>query len=238
MQKIILFLLLLAVNQVVMAQQIAPTTGLELTLNVGALFGGSGHSMEKQMKENGFGEERSFSGFFGSEDNPLREESAVQLSLLFPVRNKYQAKALFNYRGSDVSGYAFNYDELAINTSVLTMAAVGYVPVKIPYFRIGAGPAYHQVKGNVTYGGSDLLTKKPGKLGFVLESGVRFPANTRFFADVQGQYFYVGKEDLGSHTVSYTDFDGSTTSRTANFSNTRLSNFTISIGAGFRFRKV
>ncbi|GAB3537047.1 hypothetical protein GCM10027443_28970 [Pontibacter brevis] len=110
--------------------------------------------------------------------------------MLFHVGNKYKVKALLHYRESDVTGNAFNYDYLIINTSVLTVAALGYAPLPSQLFRLGSGPAYNRAKGTVLYGDTEREKKNVSKLGVVVESGVSFPKNARFFADLQVQYFY------------------------------------------------
>jgi hypothetical protein len=59
---------------------------------------------------------------------------------------------------------------------------------------------------------------------------------SRFYADIQAQYFYVGRADLGPYVVSWdTGFD-SAVSTTVAYPRSPLSYATIGLGAGVRLR--
>jgi hypothetical protein len=233
MKLLLLTLLLLAVCQPTFAQQDVRSTGLEVTFHSGIYHGGSGRSIVKQFRDSGFGEERTSSSFFGTDDNPLRDETSLQLGVYFPVKQKIRAKGLLLYRFSEVEGQAMFFEQLDFNTSVLTAGALGYMPL-FRHFRIGAGPALHLTRGRVLYGGAEQVKDNSGKAGFVLESGFTSPANKRLFVDLQAQYVYAGRGDFGSHTFDVDITEQSRDSRTVDFTNTKLSSFILSVGIGYR----
>ncbi|MFD2512556.1 hypothetical protein ACFSRY_01645 [Pontibacter locisalis] len=237
MKKMLLPILLLLMGKTAFAQQDAPLKGPEVTLHFSALSFGPGQDLKKQMRKDGFGWESTAAGFFGSGKNPTRNEGAIQLGVRLPVKEKYKVKGLFNHRESEVVGNAALFEPLTVNAKVTTVAGLGYLPVKSTHFRAGAGPAFHFVNGPVWYGEQKQDAKRYAKPGFVLETGFITPANSKFFMDLQAQYFYVGKVDFGSYTFSTTGYDGEQVSLTTNFTNTRLSNFSFSIGAGYRFNR-
>lgn len=239
MKKLLLPLVWLALGQPVFAQQTAPAAGPELTVDWGFIFGGSGHTMREQMKNNGFGEEGGGRGFIPQKGFPRREESAVQIGLLYPMNEKYLVKGLFNYREGEVRGNAAYYEQLKIKSGVTSVAAlaVKYVPFTSELLRVGLGPAYHRAKATLSTGNTELTERSFNKVGFVLETGLSTPAHSRFFADLQVQYFYEGKGYLGRHTLTGTNFSDNTVTRNVDFDKTKFSSFIFSLGVGFRFRK-
>ena len=234
MKKILLLLCSLLACQPVLAQQDVPKPGAEVTFHYGIVFAGSGRSIAEQMKKNGFGEDLSY-GSYLSEDNPLRDESAYQLGVLVPIKNNFKIKGLVHYRKTDVKGSSSLYHPATLNTAVYTTAAIAYAPLETQQFRIGAGPAYHWANATVI---SRRNVMNFNNIGLVMESGGNFPANSQFFIDLQLQYFYVGKEDLGTHTIWGADNAGSPVSTIVEFSNTSFSSLIFSIGAGVRLNKM
>ena len=238
MQRILILVLLLAVYAEGFARQDTLSFGPEITYHNGVIFLGSGHAIRKQLKDGGFGEKGGPSSFFsGPAKNPKREEISAQIGIKIPVKHKYTVKGLFNYRETNVRGSAYPYDVLQMNTSVNTIAALGCVPVKSRLFRIGAGPAFHLGKAEVVYGDTEQVKKNFSKPGFMLESGFSSPPGKRFYADLQLQYFYVGRENMGKYTFSGTTVEGNTVSKSIDFKETSFNSLTFSLGAGFRFRK-
>ncbi|MBC5991406.1 hypothetical protein [Pontibacter cellulosilyticus] len=239
MKKSILYLLLFVLSAPAFASQDTLSFSPEITFHNGIVFFGSGHSVRKEIKNSGFGESGGPDSFFslGLKKSPRREEASAQLAIKVPVMSKYVVKGLYNYRDTNVRGSAYPFEPLSMNTSVNTIAALGYIPLKLKQFRAGAGPAFHLGKANVAYAEAEQTKRSFSKPGFVLESGFSSPANKRFYVDLQLQYFYVGKEDMGKYTFSGTTVEGNTVSKSIDFRETSFNSFSFSLGAGFRFRK-
>ncbi|WP_018478163.1 outer membrane beta-barrel protein [Pontibacter roseus] len=240
MKQFLLFFAFVAVcAQPLFAQQETPPAGgPDLTLHFGIYHGGSGRSIVRQFQDSGFGEEGTSSAFFGPEENPVRSEGSVQLGVLFPIRQNFRAKGLLLYRDTEVEGTAIFFEPLLLNTSVLTAAALGYLPLPSRLFRLGVGPAVHVASSKLEYGGAEQAEENGAKVGFALEGGFSFPANKRFYADLQAQYMFVGKTDLGSYNYTATITENSTQSKSVDLSSTKLSTFTLSLGVGYRLYKM
>lgn len=238
MKKVLIPLFLLVLLQPAFAQQDTPPIGPEITLHNGFIFAGSGHSMRNQLKDAGFSV-RDNRGGLGSFRNNMdfREEGSIQLSVTIPVKSEYRAKGMFNYRDTIVKGGSGDYGVLTIETSVLSLAALGYLPQISKPFRVGIGPSIHFVNTSPILGETVLGKDDFTKPGLVVEGGFSTPANKRFFLDLQLQYFYVGKDDVGSYTLKGTNSSGTAVTKQVDFSKTKFSSLIFSIGGGFRFRK-
>ena len=99
------------------------------------------------------------------------------------------------------------------------MSSVGYLSIKCSAFSvapiisinsydiisIGIGPSFYLVKASKdTYssnGENNNLSKT--KLGFLIDFGLRIPKKSRFFFELNAQYRYVGKAEIGPFTAGY-----------------------------------
>jgi opacity protein-like surface antigen len=239
MKYLVSTLLLLACSAAAFAQQSAPATGTEFSFHNGIVFAGSGHSFRGKLKEQGFGVPASGKGFFDFSKNPKRNEVAVQLGVLHPVTDAYYVKGLFNFRESDVSGYKSDFSAIelkATNTTVGALA-VRYLPLFSEHIRVGVGPTFNRLNNSLRYEESVLTTQKLNRPGFVLETGFSTPASSRVYMDLQLQYFYAGKTDLGSHRVQGANYQGDPVYSFVTFDKVSLSSMFFSLGVGLRLQK-
>jgi hypothetical protein len=232
-------LFLLAFSAPVFAQRTAPAAGTEFTFHNGLVFAGSGHSFRGKLKDQGFGEPAIRKGFVDFAKNPKRNEATAQLGVLHPVTAQYYVKGLFNYRESDASGYGSDFSSIAFNSQNATVGALAmkYLPVFSEYIRVGAGPTFNRLKNTLSYGDAELANKKLNRPGFVLETGLSTPATSRAYLDLQLQYFYAGKTDLGSHRVQGENFVGNPVYSFVTFDKVSLNSMVFSVGVGFRLQK-
>ncbi len=194
--------------------------------------------MLELLKDAGFAVKNNRGGLKAIFDNmDYRQEAAVQVGVAFTFRQKYKAKGLVNFRETDVHGFSSDYAPLSTETSCLTLAAIGYAPLTYPALRLGLGPAFHRLQAAPSYGETKLADKAYLKPGVVVEGGYNSAIGKRFSADLQLQYFYVGKGDLGTYTLEGTDQAGNSLSKRINFSDTRFSSLFFSLGIGYRLGK-
>ncbi|MBX0331967.1 hypothetical protein K3G39_01810 [Pontibacter sp. HSC-14F20] len=239
MKNLLFTFLILAYGAPAFAQLSAPATGPQISFHNGVIFAGSGHDFRAELKDQGFGEPVSGKGFIDTAKNPRRNEMAVQLGILHPITSQYYVKALFNYRESDVSGYKMDFSAIQLHATSAALAAlaVRYVPLFSQYIRLGVGPTFNRLNNTLRYEESELANKKMTRPGFVLETGFSTPASSRVYLDLQLQYFYAGKTDLGSHTLSGASQAGSNANAFVSFDKISLNSFIFSLGVGLRLQK-
>lgn len=223
-----------------------PNQGIEITFHNGLIYAGSGHSMRSQLRNAGFNVDKSkggsrtlFSFLDDMSRNKPREEASAQLGVIFPVKEKYKVKGLYNYRETAVRGISdmdSQYEVFRIETSSHTVAAVGFAPLATRLFRVGVGPAFHLVNAKPIYDEKKLSKNNYFKPGMVIESGFSSSSGKSFYFDIQLQYFYIGNADLGSYSIKANNYEETSSTKTVDLYNSKFSSLSLGLGVGFRLK--
>lgn len=217
-----------------------PETGSRggLTLSLSPVLSGFVWKVKEDMGRTGFGDTQEFLfgifGDFGERDFPIVPfRPAFQVGLELPSRRAWTAKVLLSQWSGRVQGYSRVFGHFQVQPTIFTSSAmvVAYTPDRVARFAVG--PAFHAIRIRSDASVTSFPEQKETKFGFGLETGIRFPARSRFYADIQAQYFYVGRADVGPYAI--TGSDGAV-SKTVAYPSSPLSYVTIGLGAGVRLR--
>ena len=175
-----------------------------VAMYLGWKIGGPGKQIKDAMVTNGF-DDHSRGGWFGGSgsDHPYTENFIP--SLMISV--KYYLKSPFSIGiagGNTHLGSTHGYKiedfghSLDVDYSVFHISPIfSYNSYDI--VRIGIGPAVYFTKAwesSHNLGGIDVEYKHT-KVGFIIDFGFRIPKKSRFFFELNGQYRYVGKAEIG-----------------------------------------
>lgn len=172
-------------------------------LGAGAV-GKSARRMEDAMNATGFGSNYRCGGFCGGDlEYP---SSSGWLGWLIDVRRQIRSSTqvgfLISRTGGETNGYDGN-NFLGIRRTVTSYAAIFSLRV-LPVLRMGLGPALHRV-GTAKSSGLNASFRHQFRMGVVADLALTFPAHTRFFLDLRGQYRVVGSAVVGPFNAGGSD---------------------------------
>ena len=173
---------------------------------VGWSVGGPCKQTEEAMIINGFDDNRSGGGWFGgySIDHPYTERNpkpSLMISIKYYLKTPFtigiaggftELGSTHGYKKED-SGGKIDIDFSVYNISLIFSYNVYDI------VRIGIGPSVFFTKAwesSYHYEGIDVEYKHT-KVGFLVDFGFRIPRKSLFFFELNGQYRYVGKVDIG-----------------------------------------
>jgi len=241
MKKLLLTLMISSFMITASPAQESLTSGLpkikkmSIAMYIGWCKGGPSKQIEDAMIKNGFDDYRG-PGWFNSSgtDHPYKENYIPS----WMINVKYYLKSPFSIgivTGKAHLGSTHGYkiedfgDKLYVDYTVFNISPT-FSYNSYDNIRIGIGPSVYFTKAwessdhpegfNVEY--------KDTKLGFLIDFGLRIPKKSRFFFELNAQYRYVGKADIGPFNENpYRDVLPKT--------QVNYSHFLISFGFGVRF---
>jgi hypothetical protein len=175
-----------------------------ITTHFGWSVGGPCIQMEDEMIHYGFDDHRSGGWFGGSgTDHPYSEHQkpSWMISVKYYIKSPFSVgisggmSNLGTTQGYKIEswGHSLDIDFLVYHISPIFSYNV-YDIVKI-----GIGPSIYFTKAWESSNhveGVDVEYKRT-KVGFLVDFGIRIPKKTPFFFELNGQYRYVGKVDMG-----------------------------------------
>jgi len=177
-------------------------------VHMGWVPGGPSKRIEEHMSNNGF-DRHSSGGWFGGSGRQYPYSDKFMPSLMLSI--KYYLKprlAIGMLGGISNLGSTHGYCIANFGDRVHVENRLSYFAPVISYnyydiVRIGVGPAvYFTRTWEEGYNPEGSLAEyEHTKLGFVLDFGLRIPKKTRCFFELNMQYRYVGKLDIGPFNV-------------------------------------
>lgn len=178
---------------------------INISLHLGLVAAGPGRSVYNQMEKSGFGQTRSF---IFTRNYPNKFSLISKAELGYSLNKRFETKGSVSLLNSRVTGHD-SYRRWNVRMYVVSPAFLGLMHSRDKAFYFGLGPSFNFI-GFKSYSSSDpTFQERFSKLGWVAESGFRFPANSRFFADLQARYAYIGKKRVGPFLFkSYSSLEG------------------------------
>ncbi|MCD4679965.1 MAG: hypothetical protein K8S00_06220, partial [Bacteroidales bacterium] len=176
-----------------------------VAMHLGWKIGGPSKQIEKAMVYYGFNDYKGGSYWFGGSgtDHPYTEnfKSSWMISAKYNLKSPFSIGIvggktnLGSTRGYkiDTWGHNINIDYSLFNISPIFSINSNDI------VRIGIGPSLYFTKAwesSYNYGEVDVEYKH-AKVGFIIDFGLRFPKKSLFFFELNGQYRYVGKAEIG-----------------------------------------
>jgi hypothetical protein len=197
---------------------------------LGTSFGGPAEDIEKLMIDVGL-DDSSPGSFLGPGSSHPRSDKGItwMINGNYRVTQRFSAGVIVSK--SDF-GTTHGYRDpsagllgthLRINYSALTFAPI--VSFQINVLRFGLGPALHITKSDAT-----SIIKKQNKFGFLIDVGLTFPENSRFFIEFRALYRVVGKVEIGPYDKTVVLEDPVIIPKTE----VDYNHLSIGIGLGFR----
>ena len=205
------------------------------SITANATLFGSGLSEEitEAMRAGGF-DDPTFGWLFGSgiyEHPQSYPELTSSITLCYRYSDRLAIRLFTGTAGvGSVHGYNGNVRRFIFLKESHTTTALIPSLIAGEVARIGIGPALHklEIQRDDARGGPGF---RKTRIGFVLETGLNFPAHTRWFADIAFHYRHAGSVNTGPFTASGWEGETASIPRTRiNFNKTVLS-----VGIGIRF---
>lgn len=243
MKKLLLILMISSFMITASPAQESLTSGLpkikklSIALYIGWYKGGPCKQIEEAMIKNGFDDHRGPGWFGGSgTDHPFTQNYMPS----WMISVKYYLKPPFSIgiiAGKAHLGSTHGYKIETWGQSLYIDYTVFNVSPILSYnsydnFRIGIGPSIYFTKAwESSYHGEGVdVEYKNTKVGFLIDFGLRIPKKSRFFFDLNVQYRYVGKAEIGP-------FDENIYRDVLPKTKVKYNHFLISFGFGVRFWK-
>ncbi|NQT77965.1 MAG: hypothetical protein HQ565_09645 [Bacteroidetes bacterium] len=206
MKKLVLFLLIgsfiitLSSAQEPQATVTPKLKNWSIGLHMGWIPGGPSKRIEEHMSNNGF-DRQSSRGWFGGSGRDYPFSDRFLPSLMLSVKYYLKPKLAIGMVGGILhlgSTHGNIGDYVHVENKLSYFAAV----ISYNYYdivRIGVGPAVYFTRTweeGFNIEGS-LAAYEHTKLGFVIDFGLRIPKKTRCFFELNIQYRYVGKLNIG-----------------------------------------
>ncbi len=177
-----------------------------VAMYLGWQIGGPGKQIEDAMVTNGFDCYRRGSSWFGGSsgtDHPYTENFIPS----WMISVKYYLKSPFSIGiagGNTNLGSTHGYKIETWGNSLYVDYTVFHISPVFSYnsydiVRIGIGPAVYFTKAweSSSHPEGIDVEYKHTKVGFLIDFGFRIPKKSRFFFELNGQYRYVGKAEIG-----------------------------------------
>lgn len=230
MKKLLYGLWLIVIAPQLSAQEKANKTfsnAWSVSIHAGPSLGGlSKRQLNNLMVGAGLGETE-YNWLFGITRYPKATKPGTgQVVLTYRFRNTWAMSAGLSTWGDYAEGYAqgrrvdFSY----AGTSLLLLCSQVTAD---NVFRIGVGPLLNSIATGV----SGSPTKRAFRVGGILDTGVRFPARSRLFADFALQYQYAGLVTYGPYPLG-----SSRAGRTYFFPKTNIPLNYLNLTLGFGLR--
>ncbi len=170
----------------------------------------------------------------------VQQDWGVQLGIEKIFKNSLSGKILFSDLQGEISGFSTQDGDLDMVHRMVSSALMEAYHSKQKITRVSVGPALHffSMEGHRLYICTDPVKKTYTKIGLAVETGFRFPANSRFFFDYNSRFFWVGTEDLGSYIFEEPASNGQPYSYTFLAGKNSFNYVTFNFGLGVRFGKL
>jgi len=207
---------------------------LSISVYGGAAIGGTAGALESDMRAAGLDKTTPPYCFLGMCNNDYIPHPETQAGASSMLALKYRLRpqwAIQLQYGSASTGRTIGNAGgfgalLVLDHGVRTLAALA--TFEEGPLQLGLGPALHVVRvvdePQQTGGATEV-----SKLGLVVDAGLQFPRNSRFFVDLRAQYRWVGSATVGPYTASI--FDESAVLPESSLS---FNHAWFGIGVGFR----
>jgi hypothetical protein len=151
------------------------------------------------------------------------------ISCRYAFSPPYQVGIFF---GTGSNGESIGYRDpslyLFINYSIFVLAPTAYM--QLDAFRFGIGPSFFIIKTWLDDAGKEADASTATKVGVLVDAGFSLPAFSRFYFDIDLQYSFVGKNEIGPFTTVSSGSSVVFSRRGINFNH-----YLVAIGAGIRF---
>jgi hypothetical protein len=193
-----ILILLLSYPFFLQAQSNGTGSYWHITLHAGPYISGISNNLNKEMEANLFSK-GTFFGYSGNSGRMIYNNPVVRLALERITASSWSSKLMLSALSGHVAGFSSRYGDLRVNYSQWTASFLAGYYSRQRITRVVAGPSLHFI--NIQTGSflSSEFKQNTAKAGFVIEAGLRFPAKGRIFIDINSQYQFVGKQDLGTY---------------------------------------
>ncbi|QMU27756.1 hypothetical protein [Adhaeribacter radiodurans] len=234
--KILIALFLIIFPCILQAQTNSSSSYWGITLHGGPFVSGLPSHLEERMKSQGYLPHSG--GLFGTGASiPMAKRTIViQVGVERNWNKLGLVNLLFSTYSGKLSGISSQNGDLNLNYKIKAINFLGGIHLNHRTMRLAIGPAWYAINviGDRPFDTLVPLKKNFNKLGFAVESGIRFPKEGLLFADFNVQYQKVGKIDMG--TYSFEEVDASGQLQTVNFSagEKSFNYLVINFGLGLR----
>jgi opacity protein-like surface antigen len=237
--KKVFALLLFVLPLVLQAQKTPVSSYWGISFHVGPFASGVPSHLEERMKDNGYFP-HSGGIFGGGPALPMaKRKHVVQVEIDRVWNQTGTAKLLYSTYSGKLSGISSYAGDLNLNYQVRTLALLGGIFVKKQTFKVTAGPAWHflQLKADRPFYSSGIQKNNITKLGFAIEAGIRFPAKSTVFIDLNTQYHKVGKIQMSPFQWEEPDPTGQMQITSFEAEKTSFNYLLLNFGVGIRLAK-
>jgi hypothetical protein len=216
------------IQYVTLASAFQRNRRLSVSVGSGTAWGGPAGDLEAAMRLAGF--DQTTGGFFGAptpHPHSNHELGSVWFAIPFQVNPAWEVSIAYS---RTKIGQTFGYRAPSQYLFVSYEAGLvgGMVSRSFGPLRLGAGPAWYSARWSDDASG--ITSPNHSRIGIVTQAGVKVPAHTRAYLDLNLQYRYTGRTPVGPFTPGG-GFGTVPFPETA----VRVSHWFIGLGPGLRF---